>query len=350
VPSERTLPRTCTWPRETSLDPPELPKSWPTLPPICIDSDVEDDNASSRYDVSSSASPSPPPSTPIIHVAPSSPAGSPSCSFDILRPDPASSNLEHVASSKTRWTGIPRLLPSVTNTTSTVGYKNKKLRRVYYAPGLNPAADASRASLVSTHKPRPTHTNPASHSKSWCIEHTFSITASSPTRCPENPFLEPKVGSTSVQMGWQLASSSPSYVYGPLPLDADPRHILAPGSSVMDPVQSAARAQAEFEQEVRCAPALTQASRSRHRQNSKASSPESAGGTVEAELTSSSTEGGSSSLNVVSALTALGKPKKPCDLERNHICPRCGRAFNRPSSLRVHGHVHTGFRREYLHY
>jgi hypothetical protein len=36
------------------------------------------------------------------------------------------------------------------------------------------------------------------------------------------------------------------------------------------------------------------------------------------------------------------------DPARKHICPRCGKRFNRPSSLRAHGRTHTGFKRTQL--
>ena len=33
------------------------------------------------------------------------------------------------------------------------------------------------------------------------------------------------------------------------------------------------------------------------------------------------------------------------DVEKKHFCPHCGKAFNRPSSLRIHQNTHTGEKR-----
>jgi hypothetical protein len=35
------------------------------------------------------------------------------------------------------------------------------------------------------------------------------------------------------------------------------------------------------------------------------------------------------------------------DKTRKHVCHRCGKRFNRPSSLTIHYHTHTGERREH---
>lgn len=35
---------------------------------------------------------------------------------------------------------------------------------------------------------------------------------------------------------------------------------------------------------------------------------------------------------------------------RKHVCHRCGKRFNRPSSLTIHHHTHTGERREHYQF
>jgi len=35
-----------------------------------------------------------------------------------------------------------------------------------------------------------------------------------------------------------------------------------------------------------------------------------------------------------------------CGEKRRHECPKCGKKFNRPSSLKIHLNTHTGAKRE----
>jgi uncharacterized Zn-finger protein len=34
------------------------------------------------------------------------------------------------------------------------------------------------------------------------------------------------------------------------------------------------------------------------------------------------------------------------EVGKKHVCPMCGKGFNRPSSLRIHANTHTGATRE----
>lgn len=43
-----------------------------------------------------------------------------------------------------------------------------------------------------------------------------------------------------------------------------------------------------------------------------------------------------------------GEADGPNGEKRRHPCPRCGKRFNRPSSLKIHINTHTGAKREFL--
>jgi hypothetical protein len=297
---------------------------------------------------------------PLAFVHASASVGPAACSFDILRPDPVSSSLQHVASSQTRWTAIPRLpvtdnAPLLPDSAS----KGKKSRRVYYAPGLNPLVESARASLASARQRSSSDvTEAASLSPT---QHIFAVsppTLSSSALSASCGLLDTSAGDTSIRWGWQLSMDPSPFAYGPLPpMNASRGGVSGPessGRSSTDRFMDAAAAQAEFEAELHV---------SAHRKASIGSSSNRDSTPLRGRPSTSSAQRSSPSSSSVSAsgITVAGwnknkrsaantdsssqKKKKPCDTDRKHVCPRCGRAFNRPSSLRVHGHAHTGFRR-----
>jgi hypothetical protein len=172
-------------------------------------------------------------------------------------------------------------------------------------------------------------------------------------------------------------------VYGPLPPfddDDDDHHHHPPSSPSMDDgdggdvdlkrklyrhhpgraeayreERAAALAQAAFEADVRRPPPSITRAQPGHLVVAAAAASSAAGtpcrgrphGSRAGSTTPSISESTSASGDG-SGTTAGPKRKKmkPCDAEKKHVCPRCGKAFNRPSSLKVHGRAHTGFRRK----
>jgi hypothetical protein len=296
---------------------------------------------------------------PVIVVSPSQPSGPSSVQFDVLRSDPISSSLQHVASSKTKWTSIPRLpfqntilAPSSTESQG-AKTKDRRTRRAFYAPGLNPLVDTTRASLASARSsdvvPTPSTADPDIQARvptfALASENTLALSSAPASKCP---FLEPAVGHSSTQMDWQVSSLSQpsSFVYGPskIPALSAPIEIslsLSPDLDMSEHHESA-RAQAAFEAEVQSSSPIHCAQSGPSVPSSSYHRPPIAMTNVDLPLDDSTCP------LILPAETANGnkKRKKPCDLVKRHTCPRCGRAFHRPSSLRVHGRAHTGFRRK----
>jgi hypothetical protein len=269
-------------------------------------------------------SPTPPscvsqPPTPAVPLQPSCPSA---VRFDVFRVDSASSSLQHIAFSETAWKAIPRFpVGSDMQGLHHAKIRERKSRRAYYAPGLNPVIDATRAELL------------------------LSRSSGRANGCDG-----PHAPEQNDAMGWRLSPSLPiTFAYGPLSPATQTSSIpsaLITGDDhqhCSDAATRAAHAQAEFEDEIRAPLNASVQPGDGDRCSSESD---------DSLSPLSSTEHAPWSINVFPATdsgsTSAVKRKKPCDVEPKHVCPRCGRAFTRPSSLRVHGRAHTGFRRTLL--
>jgi hypothetical protein len=263
-----------------------------------------------------------------MHASPGASTGLPPCSFDILRPDPQTLTLRHIASSPTRWTAIPAVPNADGNA---LPARVRASRREYYAPGHNASVDGLGAAL------RPPPPEAAG-------QHTFALPAA---LAGSAPLLEAHAGASAVQGGWQLngrhrarpdlRSFAPSARPCSPPASSPSsggRSDDAPHGVRDEHARKAARAQAEFEREVeRRAPPRRRAA---HAAAGPSSAPERGAGAADVDA---------DARDRAFLAGVPAKRRKPSDANRKHICPRCSRAFNRPSSLRVHGHKHTGHRR-----
>jgi hypothetical protein len=207
------------------------------------------------------------------------PTAAPAVRFDILRPD-AVAGLVHVASSNTRWTGIP-LLPLQSRSTSTG-------RREKAAPLLLETPDYSQP----VYTPSPSVFSNGSATESLSCD---------PGMSPRQPVQE------------RAQSEQPDHAFK----DA---HTLSSRRRASSNVVHSVTRSPLVHRPLRPRPAFFD--------------PRSMGRSLTYEGDAGS---------------GLGmKRRKESDTARRHVCPLCGKRFNRPSSVQTHMHTHNGATRTFI--
>jgi hypothetical protein len=251
------------------------------------------------------------------------PANSPSCSLDILRPDPETPMLWHVAPIPTRSTGspwIPRVPGAGDGTSPARGWAARRDRHA--APGHN--------ALVG-----------------------------GPGAAPRRPLLGSRAGASAEQGGWVLdgAHSARAAAHGHARPDI--RSFAPPASpgSYSPPVSS------PFGRQFDGTPAYANGAQDEHprkavwaqdesqRETARRTPRRRRGALPPAGEPSASERCAYADAEARDRAFVAGvgvKRRKPIPATHNHVCPLCRRAFNRPSGLRVHEYSHIGHRRTSL--